>query len=270
MKVKNFIGKSVNGFTILNTYPLELPSGKKTRRVLLKCDNCNREFERNSGVNFEHIKCKCMRAPKKKKKFVYYELNGKKYTQTELCKTHNITVGTFRSRLKCGLSLEEALQKEFVCKCEICEKEFIANRPHTKYCSNTCYRRAGTGKGKYKQVKTFKCVVCGKEFNSIRDDAKTCCEKCRSDLARIDRNKRYAHLKEIGHFDYSVTLSNVFDRFNGECQICHKVLNFNCDSKSSDYPSIDHIKPLSKGGFHEWNNVQLLCRGCNCKKSNGV
>jgi 5-methylcytosine-specific restriction endonuclease McrA len=30
---------------------------------------------------------------------------------------------------------------------------------------------------------------------------------------------------------------------------------------------IDHIKPLSKGGKHEFNNLQLLCPLCNLTKS---
>lgn len=31
---------------------------------------------------------------------------------------------------------------------------------------------------------------------------------------------------------------------------------------------IDHIKPVSKGGLSEFLNLQLLCFGCNSKKSN--
>ena len=32
------------------------------------------------------------------------------------------------------------------------------------------------------------------------------------------------------------------------------------------YPSIDHIKPIAKGGLHEWNNIQLAHRICNTNK----
>ena len=31
---------------------------------------------------------------------------------------------------------------------------------------------------------------------------------------------------------------------------------------------IDHVQPLSKGGFHEDSNLQVLCRSCNVRKSN--
>lgn len=34
--------------------------------------------------------------------------------------------------------------------------------------------------------------------------------------------------------------------------------------------SIDHIRPLSKGGTHTWDNVQLAHLKCNIKKGNRV
>ena len=32
------------------------------------------------------------------------------------------------------------------------------------------------------------------------------------------------------------------------------------------YPTLDHIIPLSKGGSHTWDNVQLAHMGCNAGK----
>jgi len=34
--------------------------------------------------------------------------------------------------------------------------------------------------------------------------------------------------------------------------------------------TIDHIIPLSKGGLHEIENLQVLCNSCNCKKSGKI
>ena len=36
----------------------------------------------------------------------------------------------------------------------------------------------------------------------------------------------------------------------------------------NSYPSIDHIIPVSRGGTHTWDNVQLAHRYCNSIKSN--
>lgn len=269
MKVKQFIGQTVSGFKILDSYKVILPSGASTRKVLVQCENCGRKFERNSGVNFEKIKCKCKcKYLQKKCKYHYIEYNGTKMTITDFCKKNNINVSTFSTRLKKGLSVEDALKGTYERVCALCGKKFNSKKYNTKYCSDTCRRRVTSGKGKYKEYKTFECIVCKKAFKSLKDNAKTCCRKCNAEWSRIDRNKRYKKLKEIGHFDNSVTLKNVFDKYNGICQCCQKQLNFDCDSKGNDYPSIDHIVPLSKGGYHEWDNVQLLCRHCNDKKSN--
>ena len=268
MKVKKYIGKTVNGFQILDSYLIELPTGKRTRKVLIKCEKCGREFERNSGVDFEHIKCKCMCAPTKPAKYCFIEWQGKKYTKTDFCKLHEINVSTFDSRLKSGLNVEDAVKHQFLAVCEMCGKQFISSRPAMKYCGTTCRNRAGHGKGKYKPDHVADCVVCGKSFETIRDDAKTCSKHCRNQLARIDRNKRYTKLKTAGKFDESATLENVYLKFNGICQYCGKHLSFDSSYLSDDYPSIDYIKPLSKGGTHEWDNLQLLCRKCNYLKSN--
>lgn len=196
------------------------------------------------------------------------EFKGILYNQENFCKTYGIPVATFKSRLSMGLSVEDAIKSEFNCVCEICGKEFISKRPNKKYCCKTCYNRGAHGKGSYKLYK-YVCTVCGKEYETVMKYNSECCSKhCRDQLTRIDRNRRYNHLKETGKFDNSVTLENVFSKYNGICQCCNKELEFDCDCNDNDYPSIDHITPLSKGGWHTWENVQLLCRGCNIHKSN--
>lgn len=268
MKVKKFLGQTINGFVILDTYSKNLPAGTKTRKVLLKCEKCGRVFERNSGIDFEHIKCKCMcKSANKKNKYHYIEFQGKKYTQTEFCKIHNICVSTFKSRIEKGMKIEEAIKKTFINECQICEKQFEASRPDKKYCCKTCANRAAHKKGKYKKMQIKECIVCGKKFETLRNDAKTCSKKCRYTVDRMKRNKYFKNLKTIGKFDYSIKLENVYKKYNGICQKCGKSLNFNCSPFSDNYPTIDHIIPLSKNGVHEWDNVQLLCRKCNYTKS---
>ena len=51
--------------------------------------------------------------------------------------------------------------------------------------------------------------------------------------------------------------NNKLKEFNHSCAYC----------KSSDKIEQDHIIPLSKGGKHEINNIQPLCRSCNAQKS---
>lgn len=270
MKIKQYIGQIINGFLILDSYKKDLPSGSTTRKVLIKCVECGRVFERNSGVNFEHIKCECkVKYKNKKLKRLHektIEYNGEIYNQTELCKKYNIPDRTMSDWLKKGISIDEAIKREFILKCVICDKEFKSDRPGKKYCCKTCQNRGIHGKGKRKEPIITECVVCGKTFETIRDDAKTCSIACRRKRDRYTRGRRYRDLAQKGHSDPSVTLEAVFEKFNGQCCICNNKLSFDFEITSNCYPSIDHIIPLSRGGFHEWNNVQLLCRGCNIKK----
>ena len=53
----------------------------------------------------------------------------------------------------------------------------------------------------------------------------------------------------------------VYKRDNGTCREC---------GYQGEYIEYDHIHPRSKGGTNTVDNIQLLCRKCNLKKSNRV
>lgn len=274
MKVKKYIGKSVNGFVIKDSYLKELPSGIKARKVLLECENCGRYFERRSSVDFEHIKCKCMCRPEPKR-HKKYEYHGELYSVAELSRLSGISESTIWGRLKKGDTVNQAISGEHLydLKCEACKKWFTSRHKNTRFCSIACEKVSSRNKkrGKRKkqpldQLEIRECIVCGDAFIAVQIQHHVCSDECRRNLSRIERSGRYKHLKAIGEYDSSVTLANVYDRDEGVCQGCGKFLTFDCDFRSDEYPSIDHIKPLSKGGSHTWDNVQLLCRRCNSKK----
>lgn len=349
MKVKKYLGKSVNGFTILDSYPVTLESGKKTRKVLVKCDKCGREFERNSGVDFSHIKCKCMCAPVKPTKFHYIEFEGGKFTLTQFAKAHSINIRTLSDRLAAGESPEQAIKDEIEKECICCGKKFLGKRIN-KYCSKQCRKRQhkrnqrrkkGIEPRNFREFKQLKCPQCGKEFMQNRGRLKYCSHECASQgtgiklheaaiprilarqeqqelekakkialrkekiakekLERLQRQldltkncaicgKRFIarsktniccskkcstknenrqkdkRLRKNGKPDYSINLNALYIKDNGICQICNRTINFDCDHNSDFYPSIDHIKPIAKGGLHRWDNVQLACRKCNFEK----
>ncbi len=54
------------------------------------------------------------------------------------------------------------------------------------------------------------------------------------------------------------------------CQICHKRVNRKLKYPDRISASLDHIIPLSKGGIHAYNNVQLAHLSCNTKKQDKV
>jgi 5-methylcytosine-specific restriction endonuclease McrA len=70
-------------------------------------------------------------------------------------------------------------------------------------------------------------------------------------------------------FDNSITLSRVIKKYNGICQICGKPVDLSAKEKGHirrAYPTVDHVVPISKGGGHTWENVQLAHMGCNAGK----
>ncbi|PKP20371.1 MAG: hypothetical protein CVU05_09310 [Bacteroidetes bacterium HGW-Bacteroidetes-21] len=55
-------------------------------------------------------------------------------------------------------------------------------------------------------------------------------------------------------------LITVFERDKGRCVLCG----------STDSIEYDHIIPFSKGGSNDSENIRVLCRKCNRKKSNNI
>lgn len=102
------------------------------------------------------------------------------------------------------------------------------------------------------------------------------CNKARAEAAvipgRISRNlSYYARAKMRGApAEIGITLSKLIKRDGGICQICGLPCFCGGDYLADLYPTIDHIVPLSKGGGHTWNNVQLAHRVCNINKSNMI
>jgi len=52
----------------------------------------------------------------------------------------------------------------------------------------------------------------------------------------------------------------VWQRYGGRCAECG----------ANDYLEFDHIIPVARGGSNSENNIQLLCRRCNLKKSDSI
>lgn len=267
-KLQKEIGNTINGFKILDVYLRITPNGKKSRKMLIECQNCGAILERcGSFGSLKTAKCKCQCQYLKPKQPRYRDIehSGKTYHLTDFCKIHGIKISTFRERIERGMSIEEAIQKRFDCECVICGKRFFSRRPNKMYCSPTCRNRAGHRKGKY-NIYICLCEYCKQYFFTMNKYQKTCSEKCRQKVSVNARINRYNHLKNIDGYDSSVTLKDLFKRDKGFCKMCGKKLNFRVGKNSNNHPSIDHIKPISKGGTHTWDNVQLLCRGCNIKK----
>lgn len=112
----------------------------------------------------------------------------------------------------------------------------------------------------------IECEMCGARFVAKRSNARRC-PACRRYL---EYNHGDIRIYRNGRPDLSITLERLYVRDKGYCRGCGRHLEFVEDYNSDGYPSIDHIVPIAKGGTHTWDNVQLMCRGCNWRKRDAL
>lgn len=119
------------------------------------------------------------------------------------------------------------------------------------------------------------CEECGEMFFSL-NKVRYCSTTCQSREGRKAHWENRRALKRKALVDRDITLDKLIERENNVCYLCGGL----CDSNDytikgdtfiagNNYPSIEHVVPLSKGGLHSWNNVRLAHRLCNIKKSDG-
>ena len=58
----------------------------------------------------------------------------------------------------------------------------------------------------------------------------------------------------------------LYNRQDGKCAICGRLLQIDDCTSVEDYMTFDHILPVSRGGCNGLINLQGLCRRCNHEK----
>ena len=126
-------------------------------------------------------------------------------------------------------------------------------------------------------TKIKKCKQCSSEYSTTKNIEGFCCAKC---LRRYKNNRRDLvrrhRLRENGKVDYTVTLDKLIKRDKGKCKMCGEMVDVNDYTvneggvfiASDRYPSVACINPVSNGGTHTWDNIQLAHRNCNTTKGN--
>lgn len=159
-------------------------------------------------------------------------------------------------------------------ECAFCGKRFMSKNGSV-YCNN-CTDSDPSWKLSlilaHRQKQPLSCKCCGVEFSAVYGLTRTVCsDECSDNLIRVAARKhkavRRAH--EKGNIVGSVAFDpfQVFRRDKWKCKAC------GCDTPKrlrgtyeDDAPELDHIVPLSRGGWHSPDNCQTLCRRCNQDK----
>ena len=187
-------------------------------------------------------------------------------------------------------------------KCERCGVEYKPHRDSQKYCSRKCYISLNGSvrqcaicnknyEPKYKEQKCCSkecaikslsnvvangvCVICGKQFDIKRSARQVwCCSMpCaqkrykifHTDKHREDESCRRA--RKRGSRNEKVDFTYICERDSWKCQICGKKVDKLKKFPEPLSPSMDHIMPISLGGSHSKDNIQLVHLRCNLCKS---
>ena len=96
------------------------------------------------------------------------------------------------------------------------------------------------------------------------------CEECRETTRREYKSGTSNHRKRARRHGVEYQYINhrkVFARDGWRCQGCEREIHPETSGLARHGPTLDHVVPMSTGGGHTYDNVQLLCRSCNGLKS---
>lgn len=118
-----------------------------------------------------------------------------------------------------------------------------------------------------KQLGMHFCEGCGAPLFSAK---RTYCEDCARDRVRKYSNvkKERRRVSAMTAMSGQITARSLYERDGGVCWLCGGLCDINADPNANEYPSVDHIVPISKGGKDTWDNVRLAHRQCNSMRFN--
>jgi hypothetical protein len=242
----------------------------------MKCKKCGHVQERNAQVirssGSDEIICDNCRKIKKEQKLL-----------NKIISLIKSEINKRREHIKPEV---EALKRivrnhRYYIKCQRCGENYFSNTSHSVHCDK-CINELKEEKTKRRsewEGKIIKCDECGKEFEMKRSNSRCCSTKCSKKYFyrknNIDRHKK---MKKNGKVNYRISKTKLIRKDNGICQLCGKPVDKNDYHRTDEghfitgdnYPSIDHIIPVAKGGTHTWDNVQLAHFRCNSLKSDSL
>lgn len=231
----------------LESLGFEYVGGYQDKSIKIRCRQCGLEFERcpDFAKNGNVVCRKC----EHKKTLI------RQTEQREAKKIESIKRQETRELEKAMREFQQQIQRDLkldrVCKCKICRSKYT---PHQYMDSMGLTLFSNPG-------------YCSKECRKV---FLTRISRRYKKLTKTD-NHRHRAVKYGCEYDPSVTLKKLIKRDGLRCALCGEMCDLNDHSWSEYsgpmYPSIDHIIPMSKGGGHVWNNVQVAHLICNSIKS---
>lgn len=158
-------------------------------------------------------------------------------------------------------------------KCENCGAEML-RRVGVRFCSKRDCRNAANkarvqGSGECSSQGCSKNAVaygmCGTHYARTWHEQNP--EKSRRVRASARHRRRALEAKA---FVEDIDFNLVLERDHWGCGICGEPIPRTAKFPDVMSPSLDHVIPLSRGGMHEYGNVQAAHYGCNAAKRDRV
>lgn len=161
--------------------------------------------------------------------------------------------------------------------CWGCFNGFYPDRPSIKYCSQKCRNLIAWEKQEARLLDTG---ATDEQLEKHRRNHPK--YRTRKILLGDDKADIAAYTKAMAELreerikqgeQEDVNLDDLIKRDKGKCYLCGKKVakrrKFGRSQKRgnmSNYPTVDHVIPISRGGTHTWNNVKLAHFSCNSRK----
>lgn len=257
---------------------------KKPKPILIKCSICGKEFYPHD----KQQKC-CSKECRNHMRYLREKQAGKRDTENTRVKCY-----TYICK-QCGKEYHPKEKKRDAYCSRECFYEHIDQRHKGVVAGRKQQRVEILATQKYLtqlrndiinamnkelKTKTYICDICGKAFESDRKQ-RYCSDECKKVNQRAYQNA-YKEIKrrkayKNGAVDNSISLNKLAKRDKNHCHICGDKCDWNnfitigsTFIALDNYPSIDHVIPISKGGTHTWGNVKLAHRCCNTIKRNNL
>jgi len=244
----------------------------------LKCINCGKEivfFEGKRGPKPKYCSNYC----RGRYRYLYPEKVGRAPAETKICPVCGASFKSYsKKQIYCSVGcrgLSKRTLKGTTRECIICGDAFEPTHKEAKCCSHRCQAVASNRKLVEKLAKTTQiCQECDNEYTPLRANQVYCSKNCR-DKAYVRKNPDYASAKRhryrsrlAGAEHEEVVASEIYERDGWRCGICGKRVNKRLKYPDPLSPTLDHIIPLSLGGAHTKDNLQLAHYICNITKGN--
>lgn len=197
----------------------------------------------------------------------------KKYC-TERCKrlANKPSPDAYKRQKERQLRLSAEIRASTVKTCPVCDATFTPEKSLAKmYCSHQCYRKAT----KYSKSRTCTESDCDLpvatrdlcNVHSRRENRVTGQEKPKQWDEKSKANYRL-RLERLGGARNSdpAMLKKLIARGDKDCPECGEEIDLTLEYPHPMYRTIDHKKPLAKGGKHTLSNCQLMHAQCNASK----